>query len=309
MGNPAAKAHLALVVVNLVYAANYLIAKGLMPEMIGPSGFILGRVFLASLVFLAIVLLFHRERIVGYRDWLRIAVCAAFGVCGNQLLFFNGLNLTSPGNAAIIMTSTPVLVLFMSSIILGVRLTPRKGLGIVLGGAGAILLILNKEGVAQGISSSRGDLFVFLNAMSYGLYLVLVKPLMKKYSALTVITRVFLVGTLMVLPFGWDQLVNAPWDLWQSQHWYAFTYVVIGVTVMAYLLNLYSLRHVEPTVTSSYIYLQPLATLLLVVLSYRLGWGEDYMDFTWIKMLYGLMIFAGVYLISANSRARRVKGE
>lgn len=291
------RAHLALAVVNLLYGANYLIAKGLMPDLIAPSGFILARIWGATILFWAI-LAFKKERIWDKKDLLRIAVCAVFGVLSNQLLFFHGLNLTSPGNASIIMTSSPILVLILSSFILKLPLTKTKIAGILIGATGAILLILYKENGAQIISSPLGDLLVFLNAFSYGLYLVLVKPLMKKYKPLTVITYVFSFGAILVLPFGWESFSNVDWNAWQPTNFAAFAFVIIGVTFLAYLLNLYSLQHVEPTVTSSYIYFQPLITIVLAYLVFYFGWGEDYTDLTWYKVSFALMIFAGVYLTS-----------
>lgn len=102
-------AHAALLTVALIYGANYLIAKGLMPALIGPSGFIVLRATGAAALFW-VVYAFRFERI-RRDDLLRLALCGLFGVASNQLMFFNGLSLTSPVNASIIMTSNPILVL------------------------------------------------------------------------------------------------------------------------------------------------------------------------------------------------------
>src|SRR5688572_17402088 len=94
-------AHLALFIVNAIYGVNYVIAKGLMPTVIGPSGFILLRVLGAGALF-ALLWLWRPER-VATADLLRLFACAVFGVALNQLMFFHGLMRTTPINASIIM--------------------------------------------------------------------------------------------------------------------------------------------------------------------------------------------------------------
>ena len=192
--NPLIKSHLALFVVNLMYGANYVVAKGLMPNVIGPNGFIFLRVLGATILFW---LLFGAQfQKVTRKDLLRLAVCALFGVAVNQLFFFNGLMRTSPVNASIIMTITPILVFILSLFILKEKPTSIKVLGLIIGAAGSIIFTL--QGSMVGESSLLGDLLIFANAASYSLYLVLVKPLMAKYKPVTVITWIFTFGLIYV---------------------------------------------------------------------------------------------------------------
>ena len=171
------KAHFALFGANLIYGANFLIAKGVMPNKIGPSALVLLRIIAAGFLFW-IVKQFVKEK-VEKNDFILLAFCGLFGISTNMLLFFHGLSLTSPIDASIIMTTTPVIVLVLSVFILKEKITTNKYIGILIGGIGAVLLILYGKS-AEGTSSFQGNLFVFMNACSYGLYLVLVKPLMKK---------------------------------------------------------------------------------------------------------------------------------
>ena len=188
------KAHFALLGANIIYGANYIIAKGVMPNKIGPTAFVFIRLSCCALLFWIIKLLFIKEK-VEKKDLLRLALCGLFGGAANQMLFFHGINLTSPIDASIITTATPVIVLVFSFFILKERITKNKLLGITIGSIGAIFLILYGNKV-QGTSSFLGNLFVFLNACSYGLYLVIAKTLMKKYNAITVISWIFLFGFL-----------------------------------------------------------------------------------------------------------------
>ena len=143
--------------------------------------------------------------------------------------------------------------------LLGTSITARKLLGIFIGGGGAVALLILSAQQESLHASWQGDLMILLNAASYGFYLVMVKPLMAKYKPLTVIAWVFVFGALFVLPIGWQQAAAIDWSAFEPAHWQGVAYVVIGTTFMAYLLNIFALRHVQPTVVSIYIYLQPLA--------------------------------------------------
>lgn len=134
------RAHLALFGANVIYGANYIIAKGIMPHKIGPSAFILIRVIIGGLLFW-FVKQFIKEKLEK-KDILRLAACGFLGVAANQLLFFHGLNLTSPIDASIIITSVPVMVMIFSFFILKEKFTSNKLLGLIIGGLGAFFFSL-----------------------------------------------------------------------------------------------------------------------------------------------------------------------
>lgn len=227
-------AHFAILGANIIYGLNYSIAKDVMPEYIQPFGFIFCRVSGALLLFWLLATSMKGEKIAK-SDWWRIALCGVFGVASNQLMFFYGLNLTTPINAAIIMTCNPILVLIISAIIIKEKVTFKKIVGICLGVSGALGLILYKNALEIGGESWLGDLFIFFNALSYAIYLVLVKPLMKKYKAVSVIKYVFLFGFLIVIPFGWEQFNQISWNTFSTPIWLAFAFVIICTTFLAYL--------------------------------------------------------------------------
>ena len=284
----------ALLIVNLIYGANYAIAKTVMPHFISPFGFIFVRVFFATLLFWAFNALISNKEKIDRKDFPRLALCGLLGVAANQLLFFSGLNLTSPINASLIMTTVPVIVLVSSALILGEKIGWKKVLGVSLGLSGAALLVLNKKELSLENSSFTGDLLVLLNGTSYSLYLVLVKPLMQKYNSQTVVKWAFLVGLIIITPFGWQEAGEVDWNSLPTEAWLAILYVILGTTFLAYLLNAWALRYVNSSVVGIYIYLQPLFASLIAV-----SIGQD--SLSWEKAGYSLLIFAGVYLVTRPS--------
>jgi drug/metabolite transporter (DMT)-like permease len=292
------RVHAALFLVALIYAANYSISKDVMPRYIGPYGIVVLRIVGATLVF---ELLRRRyaggEAIVGRADTVRSVLCGITGIGVNQLLFFGGLNLTTPINASLIQTIAPVVVLLASVVLLGERVTIRRFFGILLAGVGAALIILGR-GSAPGVGGSNitlGNIMILLNATSFGVYLVLVMPLMRKYHAFTVLSRIFLVGAFIAVPFGWRQVLAADYASFPPLIWVAIAYMVIMLTIVAYLLNNWALKYASPALLGAYIYLQPALAVLIAV-----SLGKD--TLTWGKALQAVLIFSGVFLVSRKPK-------
>ena len=288
-------AHLALFAANLIYGINYTVAKEVMPDYIEPLGFILVRVTGSVVLFWLCYALFYYEK-VKKGDLLKLAVCGLFGVAINQMLFFEGLNLTTPINAAVIMVSNPILVLLFGIFLATERFSTKKGIGVALGALGAIVLITNGGQLSMNNEYFWGNIMVFINASSYAVYLVLVKPLMQKYKPITVISWVFLFGILFVIPFGWSDFQAIQWATMPSGILWRVAFVVIGTTFLAYLFNIYGLKTLNPSTVSTYIYLQPVLASIVAIIA-----SSDSLDIT--KIGSSILIFFGVYLVSHKTKA------
>lgn len=294
-------AHIALFLVNALYGANHVIAKGVMPDYLTPTAFIAVRVIGATALFWIVLSILGREKIAR-KDFIRLALCGLFGVAINQLFFFHGLSLTSSINSGIIMTINPIMVVILSYFLLKERITWKRSSGVLIGAIGAILLTLT-AGTGTG-DSGLGDLFILINASSYAIYLVIVKPLMSKYKPITVITWVFTFGLMYILvfPLTIPDLMKTNFQAIPFDSILKIVYVIVGVTFLSYLLTIFGLKHTSASVSSSYIYFQPVMVIAFAFLFSYLGVSEDYSEtITLEKVAYMIMIFAGIYLTSANS--------
>lgn len=287
------RVHLALLTVGLIYGANYAIAKGVMPEYLPPLGFVLIRVFFGAMLF-AGYLIIRRKSAAALKmtigDHWQLIKAAFFGVALNQLCFFQGLSLTSPINASLLMTTTPILVLVIVFIQKSEKITWAKWLGVMLGMIGAVMLILEEE-ISLENGLFVGDLFIFVNALSFGYFLVIGKPLMTKFGAIRVSAWMFFYAFWMVLPFSWQQFSEIQYLAFPSWVWLAVLYVILFTTFLAYLLNSWTLKHANSSLVSIYIYLQPLIATMIAILI-----GQDHLDFQ--KVVLAGLIFTGVYLVS-----------
>ena len=293
------KRNLALIgatIVSIIYGLTFTIAKDVMPKYVQADGFILMRVGGSTILFWLVWLFTRlpetvRKERIERADFPRIIWAAFFGVALNMLSFFKGLTLTSPISASVIMVSTPMIVLVLSAIIIKERMRKRMVFGIVLGLIGTAFLILYGKSVGSATNASLGNFLVFVNASSYGLYLVLVKKLMDKYNAFTFVKWVYLIGFLMVLPFGWDEFEAVNWALLPMDIYWKIGFVVVFSTFLTYLLNLLSMKELKPTTIAVFVYLQPVfATVFAISL------GKD--ELTLVKIISAIFIFTGVYLVT-----------
>ena len=188
------------------------------------------------------------------------------------------------------MITTPIFVVVFAKFYLREALTSRKITGVLIGLIGAILLLGGHNFTFDG-GNLLGDLMIMLNAIFYGIYLVLVKPMMSKYHPLTVVKWTFFFGLLYVTPFGLGEFLSVDWASVPAYGWGSFAFVIVGTTFLAYLLNAWSLKYVNSSVVGAYIYLQPVFATLIAVTT-----GADAL--TLRKVLLSLVIFVGIYLIS-----------
>lgn len=291
----AVKVHLSLFTVALIYGANYVIAKGVMPEYLGASGFVFIRIATAAVLFNVVsVLRRSKERIKDKKHYIQMAIAALFGVAANMLLFFHGLAFTSPTNASVLMSNAPVFVLVFSVLVLKDSIRWKQALGIILAGIGAVLLI-GGTGFDFNTSNAKGDLMVLVNATSFAFYLVYGKRLLKTYSALFVIRHLFVFGLIYALPFAISDLRSAQFSAFPQEIWIAIVYVAIMTTFVAYLLNAWAVQKATPNLVGSYIYLQPVIATAIAV-----GLGTQALSHQ--KVIFALIIFTGVYLVNSNRK-------
>ncbi len=277
-----------------IYAAGFTIIKEVTPEFVSSEGFVALRVIGATPL-LWLSGLFIKER-VQRKDIGKLALLSLFGVSINQSLFVKGMSLTSPISGAIIMITSPLLVLILGNIILKEKITWLRVSGVLVGLGGAALLILSNTLQTSKSDDPLGDLFIFINALSWGLFLVLVKPMMQQYHTITVLKWVFLFGSFILIPLGFSGIQAIDWPSLTGHTWFNIMFVVIGVTFIAYLLNIFALKTLSPSVVSAYIYLQP-----LMAAGIALYLGKD--ELTWQKVLSAVLIFAGVIMAGKKTRS------
>ena len=278
-----------------IYGINHTVAKGVMPNHVQPFGFIVVRVIGAAILFWAISPLGPRERIEK-KDYLRMFLCALFGMGFNMLAFFKGLSLSTPINSAVLITLIPIIVLILSAIFIKEKVTKTKIGGIFIGLLGALGLIIFGAEVRQDAPNiPLGNLLIILNAFFFGSYLIVAKILIEKYHPFTFMKWLFTLGILICLPFGYQEFTEIEWAELPFEALWKIAFVVIGTTFFTYLFNMFALTQLKASTLSAFVYLQPLLGIL-----YAVAVGED--TLTTVKILGASLVMVGVYLSSKRPK-------
>ena len=277
---------------TVIYGFNHTIAKNVMPTYIEPLGFVLLRVLGAAILFW-LLSIFLKNQKIDKKDWPRILLCSFLGMVINMLAFIKGLQLSTPINSSVLITVVPILVFSFSAILLKEKVSLMKIFGISAGFIGALILILYSP--LSGFNAPNipmGNLLFVLNSSTYGLYLILVKPLVEKYKIITLFRWLFLFGFLMNFPITINEFTGVEWSsLPIYDAILPMTYVVVGTTFSTYLLNAYALTKLKASTVSSFIYLQPIVGII-----YALTTNND--SLTIINIVGMLLIFSGIYLVT-----------
>ena len=287
--NQKALAILAATAASVIYGINHTIAKNLMPEIIQPYGFIFLRISGAAILFWLLSLFLPSEKIAK-SDRLRFLACGLFGMTINMLMFFKGLSLSTPINSSVVITLVPVILLILSAIFLKEKITWNKYIGIGLGLLGALILIflgIKTQNNAPNIP--LGNILFLVNASSYSIYLIIVKPLVKKYNSITLMKWFFLIAFIINFPIGINEFIEVEWSKLPLDIISKLAFVVIGTTFFTYLFNIYALKQLQPSTIGAFIYLQPVIAILFAIIV-----GSD--SITPIRIGAAALIFVGVFL-------------
>ncbi|NER10175.1 Permease of the drug/metabolite transporter (DMT) superfamily [Muriicola jejuensis] len=274
-----------------IYGLNHTIAKGVMPLYVKPFGFIMIRVLGATALFWALSFVGPRERIEK-KDWGRLVLCSLFGMAINMLAFFKGLDLSTPINSSVLVTTTPIIVVVLSALLIKEKIRLVKGLGIVIGLVGALGLIFYGEEIRQDAPNiPLGNLLFLVNSLFFGLYLILAKKLVEKYHPFTLMKWLFLIGIFLNAPLALPEFLEISWGTLPWEAVWKIGFVVLGTTFCTYLFNAFALTQLKASTVSAFVYVQPLVGIVFAVLS-----GKD--QLSPVKVTAALLVCLGVYLVS-----------
>ena len=292
------RAHIALAGCNIVWACDYPFYNLLLGRYISPMAMISASLVVAALLSW-IPRLWERKEKIERKDWAIIVVAALLMGVTRKVMMMLGLSRTSPIDGSIIATMVPLLVLVVS-VIAGIdRLSARKVLGLLMGMAGALAVILTSNSQHHDKSELLGNVMMICSGVVTALYMVFFKRLVAKYRVTTLLRAIYTISALVVLPFGWHSITSEHFSNFDTHVWLAALFVLVVPTYLPNLLLNYSLRFVPPTVSSSYTYIQP---LLAVALSVAMGLDHLHAD----TFIFALMLFVGVWLVITSYKKEAV---
>ncbi|MES2153613.1 MAG: DMT family transporter [bacterium] len=222
----------------------------------------------------------------------RVAGLALLGVILNMGMFMVGLQLTDPAEAVLVITTIPVFTYGIAVALGREPLGPRRAAGIVLAIVGVAYLTLSRAHLGQ--AHVMGDLLVLGNALSYAAFLVLAKPLIEEYDALSLIMWVFVIGAAVFVPLGLAHGLRGELALLQPADWGRVAFVILGASVATYVFNTIALRHVPASTVAFFTYVQPVFTAVF-------AWFLLQQALSLAILPAAALIFAGVWLVARKN--------
>ena len=291
------KGHLAMLFANMAWGLMAPLSKSIM--MFGSIGFlslVSFRLGGAAIAFWVASFFVKREK-VPPRDLFLMFVASLFAIVFNQAIFITGVSMTSPINASIVTTFLPIITMVISAFYLKEPITLKKLLGVIVGGVGAVLIIVSSTQLdAVGSASNRnlvGILLVFLAQTSYAIYFVFFKNFVGKYSPITLMKWMFLFASIVYLPFGQSEFLHIDYSAIPFSVYKDIAFVVLGSTFLTYLLVPIGQKNLRPTVASMYNNVQPIVATIAAAFM-----GID--AFGLLKGIAIALVFMGVFIVNRS---------
>ena len=235
--------------------------------------------------------LFTKKEHVPVNDILLLGCAGLFALVFNQCSYTIGLNLTSPSNSSIMTTSMPIFAMVLSFFILKEPITWQKAGGVLLGCAGAVIIITTSATAGNAkVGNIWGDLLCMSAQLSFALYLSLFKPLVQKYSLFTVNKWMFTWATLIIWPFTLGHVSSINFASVPMSTWWETGFVVFFGTYISYICMMVGQQTLRPTVVSVYNYMQPLVSVSVSV-------AAGLAVFKTSQALAAILVFSGVWFV------------
>ena len=287
--------HIACFTAYAIFGVNIIVCKDLTSgHLISPIAIFTLRSLGAGLMFWILSLFLPYEK-VEKQDYLKILAAAFLGYFVTQLTFLMAIPDVTPMHCSIISSMSPIYTMFIAAIVLKEPLSWQKAGGVALSLCGILFLILNNASGSSGITESTlsGIFLMFLNSLSFSLYLGIFKPVIAKYSVVTFMKWIFLFSALMSLPLSFREVFSFGWTQIPTEQMLELGYLIVFATFMSYFLIPFGQKRIRPTLVSMYSYIQPIiATVISVIIE---------MDMlTWQKVLAAALVFGGVIVVSRS---------
>lgn len=254
------KIYVLLVLCVLFWSANFVIGRAVsgVIEPIELAFFRWSGVFFVTLPFF----IYHFRKIfdaIKTHFWVMIAL-SFLGISGFNTLLYIGLQDTTATNALLINSSIPILILFLSALILKKAISAKQTIGIILSTLGVVFLVL--KGDVQNIfllNFNQGDFWVITSSLCWASYSVLVKFRPSTLSSFEFFIAIVFMGVLMLLPFYMYQNYTWERELGILSTYYGFVaYIVFFTSILSYYLWHKGIAQIGADKTGQFTHLMPL---------------------------------------------------
>jgi len=281
------KALLALLFTVVVWGIGPVFIRSLSVAL-GPGDHLVIRYGIVSLIYAAGLLVMGNWRIAR-NDWPRLLLLSLVGMLGYNLGSAFGFEKVTAGIGSLIIGTQPLLIALLGSLIARERLTLPAIAGLVLAFSGTGLLVWHDIGGGGGTDMLLGSLFVFVSGVCWALYVVLTKPLIRKYGAYSISAWSIIIATLAMMAMLARPSTLHTIEGMSVSNWLDMAYMAGLSTLIAAITWNYGSSRLPAATAGAFIYLVP----IIGVTAGALMLGET---ITSAMLMGGALILAGVAL-------------
>lgn len=289
--------HLSALAVYIIFGINPNCSKVVVPDYMSPEVFTAARMMFGAVAFWILSLFTKKEKVA--KEDRMLMLLGAVVLAGTLIAFAEAFRFTSPCYVSLISATSPLMVMLMAAVFLKEPISTRKSVGVFFGIAGALMIVLFSWKIDAN-ATPIGLLLCFVNILFYTIYLLVTRGISKRYSPITLMKWMFLIGSIIAIPLAIPSFTAEACPMLFGPAPFAaylnLFIVLIFSTVVAYFLLPLSLQVLRPTTVSMYSNLQPVVTACVAI-----ALGQDI--FTWNKPIALILIIIGVYLVT-TSRAK-----
>lgn len=301
--NKKMQAHSAIFLANTIFGLGVPVTKLLLDKWVTPMGYMATRSLGACIVFW-IIAAFMPEEKVERRDKIVLLVGGLLGFVVSQTLTAWSLDYTSPIYFSLIATLTPVAVMVCAAFTIGEKITSMKAFGVMLGIAGAVLMVFMSYKVGSGKNDFIGIILAILSVLTWAVYLIITRNVAAKYTPVTQMKYVFLISSVVTVPIVITEL---PFNALYSYAWgwdgvLEMAFIVLCATALGYFFIPFAMKYLQATTVSIYTNLQPVVAAFVAILL-----GQDVL--TWDKPVAGILVLVSAYIVTVYTAKSEKKSE
>ena len=287
--------HAAVMTANVIFGLGVPVTKYLLDQWVTPMTYMATRCIGAALIFWVISLFLPKEH-VERKDLFVIMLGGLLGFVISQTLTAWSLDFTTPVYFSLIATLTPIAVMLCAALTIGERITPKKSVGVLLGIAGAVLMVLMSQSLGSGKNDLLGITLAILSVLTWAIYLIITRNVAEKYSPVTQMKYVFLISAIVTVPIALPELpLNALYtSAWGWDGVAEMLFIVVCATALGYFLIPFAMKYLQATTVSIYTNLQPVIASFVAILL-----GQDLL--TWDKPVAGILVLLSAYIVTQAS--------
>ncbi|HWQ47787.1 MAG TPA: DMT family transporter [Methanosarcina sp.] len=281
-----------LIIINVFWGASGVAVKEAYAQL-DTLDIVTLRFVLSTPMIIAVTLLLKGKQglSIDLKDVPYMAFLATIGISAALFLQAWSLENTTVTNFTMISSLSTFAVMLLSFAIIGEKPSRDKVIGAVIAFIGLALITTN--GRFEISTQLKGDIIALTSAFFWALYTVMGKKISEKYSALTVLSYVFLFASIEFMPF---YLMSQHTSMFEFTPltWVSLGFLTICCSLIAFLVYNLGLEKLSASTVAMTIYITPLSGVFLGAVLL----GESFTVYT---LLGSILILGGLYKAESKS--------